>query len=202
MKNAFKLVTILAISLTCSSAFSQGVAQGSMDAYGGLSFIYPKAKNFVLGVDYKAKAPMYFLGIDFGLTEQFSFGIQFTKSNFHGDDVRMDPTNPGAVASTEAIDLTMTGFYGVGKWFVPLKLKGLKPYVSLQPQFFVYSYKAVTTSNTGQTGDPYRKSTGKVYMGVYAGTRYAFSERFSAFGELGIGGWSTLNLGVNFQFKQ
>lgn len=203
MKNRAVLVSFLVCTLGMCYAVAQSVDAGTMDAYGGVSFIYPRAKNYILGADYKAKAPMFFLGVDYGLSEQFTFGIQFTKSYFHSDVITKDPTNPGTVLSTQAIDLSMTGFYGVGKWFVPLKIKNMQPYVSLQPQFFVYSYKYIITSaQTGQSGDPYHGSSAKVYLGAYAGTRYSFSNRLSAFGELGVGGWSVLNVGASYQFKK
>jgi opacity protein-like surface antigen len=175
-------------------AQAQKMDVGVIDVYGGMSLIYPKTTNFVFGADYKVKTPMFFLGVDYGLSEKFSVGIQFSKSSYNAEQ-------PGAGQITYT-DLDITGFYLVTKYFVPLDLKGLQPYVSLQPQLVVYQYHTYYTVTGGQSSDVTPGSSAKIYLALYAGARYNLNDRFSAFGEIGINGWSLLNLGASYRLKK
>jgi len=175
-------------------AHAQKMDLGVIDVYGGTSLIYPKTSNYILGADYKVKTPMFFAGIDYGVSEKFSLGIQFSKSSYNAQQQGV-----GQITYT---DLDMTGFYLLGKYFVPLDLKGLQPYVSLQTQFMIYRYHTFYTVTNGQSSDVTPGSGLKMYMALYAGARYNLNDRFSAFGEIGINGWSLLNLGASYRIKK
>jgi hypothetical protein len=188
--------SLLCSLLVISSFFvqAQKMEVGAIDVYGGMSLIYPKTSNYILGADYKTKTPLFFLGVDYGLSEKFALGIQFNMSSYNAEQ-------PGAGQITYT-DLDMTGFYLIGKYFVPVDLKGLQPYVSLQTQLMIYRYHTYYVVTSGQSSDVTPGSGPKIYLGLYAGARYNINDRFSAFGEIGFNGWSTLNVGAGYRIKK
>jgi len=59
----------------------------------------------------------------------------------------------------------------------------------------------VTTSNDYDGNSAYDAYDSRVQGGLYAGARWFFSDKFGAFGEVGVGGMYPLFLGLTFKLK-
>lgn len=158
-------------------SFGQEFQKGDIIISPGLGLGYYYGGGFAVGVTVNA---------EFSITDEIAIGPYFAFT-------RWDYGYGGGDYAYTFVDFGARGSYHFGK-LLKVNTDQFDPYAGAFLGFVSSSY----SSDYGNGyNDPY---DGAVRAGIYAGARWFFSEKFGAFGEVGVGLYPIV-LGVTFKLK-
>lgn len=183
MKNLLIIATALfllfAINTNTNAQVTPSFGQGQIDVNLGLGL-------GATGIGVGFRVPLS-LSVDYGITDRIAIGVQagFTKSKVDVGYGKWNFTNI---------------FIGArGSYHYPL-LDKLDTYGGLALGANIYKSKFVYNDDILLPGGGETYATpGALYLAAFVGARYAFSNKFAAFAEIGYGA-SWLTVGINMAF--